>query len=1256
MKTKPHVFVLSVSLAVTAFGADRGALNNVPEASNYALVYSLDIPNAPNYSGGVTYDIDLSSYVSAYTRVAYYLELQTNSGPLNYVWASMDAFTTDITQIGVPTVASGATFQQPVASMNVVSDVAGIVTGTNLDGGNLEFWPGNYTQGNSAGVPNASDALYDWGDTPTTGNYGSMQVADAGASQMLISFNRWGGAGGNIDLGIGNNPDPNGQPDWTFAQNAAGYLVKTLQVFVLPASNNNPPVLVGAVGRTGLTNVILSFSKALSDTATNISHYALSSGVSVLQATLDPVTRVSVTLTTSAQQPLHNYTVTVNGVQDATPAHLPIAANSTATFESSIAGRGATNNVAEAANYTLVYSLDIPDSANYANGVTYTVDHRAEISGFSRIAYYLELQPTGKNLDFLWVSMDAFTNNVNQIGVPTVPSGAVFQQPVANMDVVSSVAGIVTGTNLAGGNLEFWPSNYAAPNSAGVPNASDTLFDWGDQPTPGGYGSMQVADAAASQMLISFNNWGGNGGTVDLGIGNNPNPSGNPDWTFAGNASGYAVKTLQVYVVPINDTNRPVILSATGVGGLTEVVLAFSKPLDDSATNVSHYAISGGLNVLSATLDALTKASVTLTTSLQQPKTSYTVTVNGVFERNGFHTPIAPNSTISFTSSAMRGAANNVPEAGNYALVYSLDIPNAPNYAGGVTYDLDLHNYLSAYTRVAYYLELQTSSGPLKYVWASMDAFTTDITQIGVPTVASGATFQQPVASMNVVSDVAGIVTGTNLDGGNLEFWPSNYDTPNSAGVPNASDTLFDWGDIATAGNYGSMQVADAGASQMLICFNRWGGAGGNADLGIGNNPDPNGQPDWTFAQNAATYVVKTLQVLVLPTSNTNPPVLVGAVGRTGLTNVVLTFSKALSDTATNISHYTLNGGVSVLQATLDPATKVFVTLTTSAQQPLHNYTVTVNGVQDATPAHLPIAANSTAAFESSIAGRGATSNVAEAANYTLVYSLDIPDVANYKNGVTYNIDQRSLVSTFTRIAYYLELQPAGKNLDYLWVSMDAFTTNVNQIGVPTVPSGAVFQQPVGNMDVVSSVTGIVTGTNLAGGNIEFWPTDYSAANAAGVPNASDTLYDWGDTRSTGGQYGSMQIADATASQMLISFNDWGGNNEAGCLGIGNNPDPNGNPDWTFAGNASSYAVKTLQVFVLSNQKAFKITGESFASGKFAVTCETQAGTAYSLWRTLKLNPVSWTKVTGTTATTSSTTLTDSQATNGVSFYQVRTP
>jgi len=139
------------------------------------------------------------------------------------------------------------------------------------------------------------------------------------------------------------------------------------------------------------------------------------------------------------------------------------------------------------------------------------------------------------------------TDSLDKIGVPTLQSGARFQQNVMNMDVFSDVKGIVTGTNLVGGNIEFWPNNYAQANSANVPNASSSMFDFGDQPgdPADGYGSMQVHNHDVGQTLFALNHWR-NGQGADLGIGNAS--TGNPDWTFAANAGGYKAKRLRVFV------------------------------------------------------------------------------------------------------------------------------------------------------------------------------------------------------------------------------------------------------------------------------------------------------------------------------------------------------------------------------------------------------------------------------------------------------------------------------------------------------------------------------------------------------------------------------------------------------------------------------------------------------------------------------------------------------------------------------------
>ena len=201
--------------------------------------------------------------------------------------------------------------------------------------------------------------------------------------------------------------------------------------------------------------------------------------------------------------------------------------------------------VPEAKDCQLVYDLDL---AKLGPTITYDVDNHAKIQKpFDRIAYFLELQGADGNTQYLYVSMDAFTNALDKIGVPTVASGAHFQQNVANMNVYSNVKGIVTRTGLAGGNIEFWPNNYGPANSANVPNASAQVWDFGDEPSgpADGYGSMQVHNHAAKQTLFALNHWR-EGSHADLGIGNQT--TGNPDWTFAGNAGSFQAKRLRVFV------------------------------------------------------------------------------------------------------------------------------------------------------------------------------------------------------------------------------------------------------------------------------------------------------------------------------------------------------------------------------------------------------------------------------------------------------------------------------------------------------------------------------------------------------------------------------------------------------------------------------------------------------------------------------------------------------------------------------------
>jgi hypothetical protein len=215
----------------------------VPEATNYTILYRLDIPNDLRLGSSLKapYDVDNSAYITMpFDRVAYYVELQTNPGqPLSWIYVSCDPFSRDPKLLGVPAVATGGVFHQPVTNLNVYASAGtGVATGSGLGVGNIEFWGWNYNQNNAYGVPGASDTTYDTGDAiDTSGYYGSMQIHRAG--QTLFAYNSWGAYTADSgyplsgdDLGLGTQAT--GQPDWTFAANAFRYSYKRLYVLVRP--------------------------------------------------------------------------------------------------------------------------------------------------------------------------------------------------------------------------------------------------------------------------------------------------------------------------------------------------------------------------------------------------------------------------------------------------------------------------------------------------------------------------------------------------------------------------------------------------------------------------------------------------------------------------------------------------------------------------------------------------------------------------------------------------------------------------------------------------------------------------------------------------------------------------------------------------------------------------------------------------------------------------------------------------------------
>ena len=408
--------------------------------ANSRLVYEYDLKSGSGFGDKtkVNYVVDNSDAIKGrITRITYLAEIVKKDGEKQFVCVSMDPFTTNVRQIGVPVKSSGAAFQTRVQNLNVLSNVSGVRTGR-IKEGNIEFWPNNYGGQNKARIPGAANDKYDFGDEKTSPEigYGSMQIHNFGARQTIFAYNNFS-AGGNADIGIGNQLS--GNPDWTFSANAKNCEKATLYVFVNEVPRDDTKYL------------------------------------------------------------------------DAVKARVP-----------------------EAASMRLAYAYDLRSGSGFGDRtrVRYAADNSDLLAGKAKkVGYLMVLTDKSGRENWVYAAMDAFDPNVAKLGVPVKSTGAVFQKKISNLEVKSNTDKVKTGS-FAEGNIEFWSSNYAQQNAAGIPGASEQTFDFGDRRTGDdpGYGSMQIHNFTEKQTVFAYNNFSA-GASSDVGIGNQPGNQ--PDWTFS---------------------------------------------------------------------------------------------------------------------------------------------------------------------------------------------------------------------------------------------------------------------------------------------------------------------------------------------------------------------------------------------------------------------------------------------------------------------------------------------------------------------------------------------------------------------------------------------------------------------------------------------------------------------------------------------------------------------------------------------------
>lgn len=238
-------FVASLALSALALSSSAIASpivngQSIGEAAGMQVLYEFNVSGtsqAYRNNSSVNYTVNnLASILSKYSRVGYYTEVTSGPQKGQYVYVSMDAFTSNAASLALPhNINNRTVFQTVVSNVNVYSNNATIVTGTGMNSFGLEIWSSDYATGTTEYAGYGDMGSYDVNDTPLDWiqGYGSFQVHNLADSQTLFAWNNWGGSQPNVrsDFGIGNAKDLNpgyAHNDWTFSRSGQAGMIQIL--------------------------------------------------------------------------------------------------------------------------------------------------------------------------------------------------------------------------------------------------------------------------------------------------------------------------------------------------------------------------------------------------------------------------------------------------------------------------------------------------------------------------------------------------------------------------------------------------------------------------------------------------------------------------------------------------------------------------------------------------------------------------------------------------------------------------------------------------------------------------------------------------------------------------------------------------------------------------------------------------------------------------------------------------------------------
>ncbi|MCD6115711.1 Ig-like domain-containing protein [bacterium] len=398
--------------------------------------------------------------------------------------------------------------------------------------------------------------------------------------------------------------------------------------------------------------------------------------------------------------------------------------------------------------------------------------------------------------------------------------------------------------------------------------------------------------------------------------------------------------TTAEYTCPVIDNTSPRLVTAV-LQGNNFLKLVFSEAVDQtSAENKLNYSIAPSLNIEEATLDASLKI-VFLKTARHQPGTDYTVTVTGVKDRANPANVIGTENSVNYRCESVDNIPPELLRAdlhGNVLLELSFSEPldkvsalNSGNYS--IDNGISIEQVSMSESQMQVFLK---TSQHQKGTYTVKVNNLRDLAEIP-NTIEPNSSFEYTYTPVDTISPVVASVSTINKNTIEIVF-----------------DEALDRNSAETTDNYSInngvvVQKAILNSSLSIVYLQTTEFNPGNYVLTVKNITD---------ASENANKIQNTSIQYVYHVLDEVSPTLASTEAKSSKM-VLVTFSEPMEAvSAEKITNYTINPGIQVTGAYLTSSDKQVVLET--SEHAAGEYTLTVNGVRDASSSHNPIAQYST--------------------------------------------------------------------------------------------------------------------------------------------------------------------------------------------------------------------------------------------------------------------------------------------------------